>query len=339
MLKARTPAESPETQILSLAFGHLRVQVLAEFARLGIADLLRDAPKTAEEIAASVQADTDVLTRILNYLCTLKVVSLVEGRTYSLAPLGRTLCSKPTSALKDNLLLMATPCYWDAIGNLQQSVRTGKNAFTGVHQVSFFEHLSRSPDDANAFNAAMNSSSSLGTSAVVSGYDFSRYQTVVDVAGGRGALLKGILEKHSSVRGVLFDSETVLRDVVPDAALADRLTTIIGSFFDSVPSGGDLYILRRILHNWDDDHAVAILRRCREAMTGSSRLLLVELAAPETDQSSEDWATADLLMMILFNGRERTKADFERILPAAGFRLANIIRSRSPFWFVEADPA
>ena len=219
------------------------------------------------------------------------------------------------------------------------AVTTGKNAFRSAHDVSFFEYLEGHPDEAAAFNAAMNSSSKIGIAAILSAYDFSGFDVIVDVAGGQGALLQGILARNLKATGILLDAASVLRSVSVDAAVADRLSKAPGSFFEGVPGGGDLYILRRILHDWNDDKAAEILRQCRQASGPAAKLLIIEAAPPDKGESGNNWAGVDLLMMLLMDGRERTAADFEQLFARSGFKLSRIVRTNSPFWIVEAVPA
>ena len=155
----------------------------------------------------------------------------------------------------------------------------------------------------------MNSSSRIGLAGILSAYDFSDFKVVVDVAGGQGGLLQGILKRNPAATGILFDSAGVLEKVSIDAAVADRLRKMPGNFFEGVPGGGDAYILRRILHDWDDDKAAEILLRCRQAFRPGAKLLIIEAAPPDQRESGNNWAGIDLLMMLLMDGRERTAAD------------------------------
>jgi hypothetical protein len=218
-------------------------------------------------------------------------------------------------------------------------VRTGADVFRHVHGVGFFEHLAGHPEDATIFNACMSSGSGVRSAAILSTYDFSAFRMIVDVGGGRGALLTQILARNPACRGMLYDSATVLDEARFEAPVAARCEKVPGSFFERVPEGGDLYILQQVLHDWSDNDAVAILRRCRSAMSEGSKLLVIELAAPAEGDSCTEWATADLLMMLLLNGRERNEQELRQILEAAGFALSQVVRTRSPFWIVEATPA
>lgn len=329
---------TPETQMLRLASGHVAAQAVHVFASLGLADMLSAQPRTADHLASESGADPASLFRVLRYLASIDVVELDDDGLCTLTRLGRTLCSKPTSVIRDNTMLMASPQYWNALGGLVDNVKTGSTAFDRVYGKPFFTQLAEDPAASSIFNAAMNSSSRLGIAAILGAYDFSAASCVVDIAGGKGALLQGILRKHANLRGVLFDAPHVVEQATVDSAVADRFTKVAGSFFDEVPRGGGVYILRRILHDWNDEQALRILRRCREAMQPESKLLVIEAAAPTDLKSGADWLMLDLLMMVLMDGRERTGKDLRDLLGAAGFSVTATKTTRSPYWIIEATP-
>jgi len=332
-----SPSISPELQMLRLTASHLTAQAIHVFVTLGIPDILRDNPKPSAELAVLTNTDPSVLYRVLRFLGTVDVVSEESDGRFHLTRFGKTLCSRPTSVIHDNTLLVASRYYWAAIGNMLHTVKTGQNAFQQAYGQGYFDRLGDHPEDAAIFNAAMNSSSQLGIAAILAAYDFSNFKDVVDVAGGKGALITGVLKKHLSTRGILFDSAPALDQLEFDRSVAGRLTKARGSFFDTVPSGADAYLMRRILHDWDDENAIKILRVCRNAMRSDSKLLLIELAAGSA-KPNHDWATMDLLMMLVLSGKERTAAEFESILSAAGLSVARIIPTHSPYWIVEATP-
>jgi hypothetical protein len=333
-------AVTPERRMLGLAFGHVPARAIHVFASLRIADILEEGPKDAGEIAHSAGAHAPALYRLLRFLSTIDVVEEHADSRFSLTPLGRTLRSHPVSVVRDNALLMGSPIYWTTIGaGMLEQVRTGANAFRRIYGGSFFDYLAEHPDEAALFDAAMDSMSRIGTTAILVSYDFSVFRRIVDVAGGRGALLTSILKRNPSLHGILYDSESVITSSDVDAELGSRLEKIAGDFFNSVPASGDAYILHRILHDWDDESAKQILRRCREAIHPHGRLLIIELAAPEQKNTGNNWAAFDVLMMILFDGRERTLADFKELLRAADFSFVRVVKTKSPFIIIEAMPA
>lgn len=332
------PAVSPELHMLRLTASHLTAQAIHVFTTLGIPDILRDGPQDAAALSRQTNSDQEVLYRVLRFLGTVDIVKEETGRVFSLTRLSKTLCQRPTSVIHDNTLLVTSRYYWAAIGNMMHAVKTGQNAFHEAYGENYFDRLGRHPEDAAVFNAAMNSSSQLGVAAILAAYDFSGFKRIVDVAGGKGALITGILKKHPAVHGVLFDAAEAIDHLAFDPAVSDRLTKARGSFFETLPPGADAYLMRRVLHDWSDDKAVAILGQCKKAMTPESKLLLIELAAPENMSAGQDWATMDLLMMLVLSGKERTAADLERILGLAGFRVTRTIRTHSPYWIIEAVP-
>lgn len=338
MSMAHTAHVSPELRMLRLASGPVAAQAIYVFAALGIPDILRERAKSAAEIAGEVHANNEILHRVLRFLATIDIVTEDTQGRFALTVLGKTLCSRPISVIRDNTLLMGSQYYWAAIGDLLHQVKTGDNAFQHAMGQTFFTYLSEHSDEANVFNAAMNSSSQLGVSSILAMYDFSSFRKIVDVAGGKGALLTGILKGNPTVHAVLFDSPSVLEHVRIDPAVADRFSKVPGSFFEGVPTGGDAYILRRILHDWDDEHAAAILQQCRKAISKNGKLLIIELAPPLPGEPGSDWATMDVFMMLLMNGRERTETDFKVLLGDTGFQLNRIVRGNSPYWIVEAVP-
>jgi hypothetical protein len=333
------PADAaPELQVLRLASGHLAAQAVHVFAALGLAEHLKDGAKSDVELAALTGTRGDGLYRVLRFLGTLGVVAEHEGRRFELGALGRTLRHGAAAVIRDNVLLTVSSAYWTSIGRLLHALKTGENAFESAHGMGYFEFVEAHAEDAAVFNAAMNSSSRLGVSAILAAYDFSDFATVVDVAGGQGGLLQGILRKHLATRGILFDAASVVAGASVDPQIAGRFTATAGSFFDGVPQGGDAYILRRILHDWNDEKALEILRAVRGSIGERAKLLIIEAAAPAEGESGNNWAALDLLMMLMMDGRERTAEELKALLARAGFVLERVVRTRSPMWVLEARP-
>jgi hypothetical protein len=330
--------EAHESRMLRLGSGHFAAQAIYVFAKLDLADLLREGDKTSGELAWQTGTNEVPLYRLLRFLATIDVVREHDGASFSLTQLGRTLCSRPSPVIRDNVLLMCSTAFWSGIGNLFNATKTGVNAFEGANGRGFFDYLEHHPQDAAVFNAAMTSSTLIGLAPIVSAYDFSGLDVIVDVAGGQGSLLEAILKREPHATGILFDAASVVEKARFSTAVAGRLSTRSGSFFDGVPEGAGMYILRRVLHDWNDDKAAEILRRCREAARPDTKLLVIEAAPPDEGQSANNWAAADLLMMILMDGRERAAADFEQLFARSGFKLARTIRTNSPWWIVEALP-
>jgi hypothetical protein len=213
-------------------------------------------------------------------------------------------------------------------------VRTGENAFRHVHGESVWEWRAQRPEESALFDRAMTTLTNLANRSLLEAHDWGRYGTVVDVAGGRGALLRVLLGAHRTMRGVLFDQPHVVEGAEP----ADRLTAVAGSFFESVPEGGDAYVLKAIVHDWEDEEAAAILRVIRSAMRDGAALLVIErvLGPPNEDR---DGTFSDLNMLVMPGGRERTLAEFEALFASAGFRLVTATPTASGLSVIEAAPA
>jgi hypothetical protein len=244
-------------------------------------------------------------------------------------------------SVRDYAVLVGEPMVWRSWGGILHSLRTGKPAFDHTFGAPLFEYLAAHPEEARVFDAAMTGRSAAENAAVLAAYDFSGAGTVVDVGGGQGALLAAILEANPRTRGVLFDRPHVVAAARPRleaAGLAPgRFDLVEGDFFGAVPAGGDIYVLKRIIHDWDDGRARSILRNCRAALSEAGRLLLVELVVPPGNEPS-DAKLLDLLMLVYAGGRERTEAEYRDLLASAGFELARVVPTASNVSLVEAVP-
>ena len=328
------PHIPPELRMLRLTSGALVAQAIYIFAYLGIPDLLRNGPKTAQHLAKEAGANALMLSRLMRFLSTIDVVTELAPLTFDLTRVGGTLCRSHRSAIRDNALLIGAPFYWNAMGELLHQIQTGENSFTKAHCTDLFSYLATHADAATAFSAAMESSAELSINGILSTYDFSHCRWIVDVGGGRGALLRGVLKRYQSVRGTLYDSESVLTNVTINAAMEPRLARVAGNFLDSVVIGADTYILHRVLHDWSDENAIRIVRNCRKAMLPTGRLLVIE-TSPEC--SPNNWSGLDLLMMMMLDGKERTELELRSILLASDFKTNMVLRS-NPYWIFEAVP-
>jgi hypothetical protein len=310
--------------LFELVNGYQVSQALHVAAVLGIADRLADGPRSADDLG--VEADPDALRRLLRALAAAGVLSESGGR-YALTELGQGLRSDVPGSVAAWAAYIGRPSTWRAWSGLVDSVRTGENAFRAVHGVRAYEYRAAHPEDEAVFNAAMTALSRRQNAGVLDAHDFERYGVVVDVGGGQGALLAAILERHPAVRGVLFDQSAV----VAGAPAVDRMEVVGGSFFDGVPAGGDAYLLKSVLHNWEDADALAILRSCRDA--GAPAVLLVE-----RDLATEPSAAfSDLNMLVGPGGRERTLDEYGALLAAAGFQLTGATSTGLGFSVITAD--
>jgi hypothetical protein len=339
---AGSPAEPPTVVALhELVKGAFVSQAISVFARLGIADTLATGARDAEEIAEAVGAHGPALYRLLRALGDVGVIAELENRRFALTPLGEMLRSDIPGSLRAMMTLVGLPLHRDPWTDLYETIQTGESAFDRVHGTKHFDYLAEHPEDAVVSEAAMTSLSTTLTVSILQAYDFTHFGTVVDVGGGRGNLLAAILAANPHLQGVLFDKSTVVvgaEEVISSAQVADRCKVVSGDFFDSVPEGGDAYLLSNIIHNWDDDHAVQILDRCRAAMANTGCVLLAELVLPEGAAPSMA-KLADLGMLIMTSGgRERTEAEHRTLCDRARLRLTRIVPSTGPFSLIEAVP-
>jgi O-methyltransferase/methyltransferase family protein len=315
--------------LLALIWGYRLSQAVHVVAKLGVADLIAETPLSAVELAGSTGSDAATLQRVLRALAAYGVLDEDEHGRFRLTELGERLRSDVPGSLRDAAIALFRPPMWDAWGHLEESVRTGESAFRLVHGVGIWEFRSDHPEEGRAFDNAMVAQTRAAAGMILRAYDFDAAKTVVDVGGGRGALLEAILEAHPQSEGVLFDQPHVLADV----DLGPRVQIVGGSFFESVPAGGDLYLLKWILHDFDDDAAAQILRTIRAACGEQARLLVIErdLAASETTLS-------DLQMLVVLGGRERSQTEYSQLLRSSGFALSRSIRTEGPLSLLEALP-
>jgi len=322
-------------ELRRLVAGYQVSQAVHVAAVLGIADLLADGPRTSDELADATGTDPDALFRLLRALVAVEIVEADGDRTFTLGRLGQGLRSDAPDSLAGWAAFVGRKFYWDAWAHLIDSVRTGENAFRIAHGTSVWKHRERHPDDSVAFDRGMAAMTRRVIGALLDAYDFGRFGTIVDVGGGNGALLAAIIDRHPSVKGVLFDQPHVVSGA--ESALAGRCTVVGGDFFAEVPAGGDAYVLKWIVHDWEDEEARAILRVCRGAMADDAVLLVVErvLEGPNDEPFSR---FSDLNMLVGPGGRERTLDEFEALLEDAGFRLVGCCPTASDFCVIEAEP-
>lgn len=315
-------------------------QAITVAADLGVADALSDGPLPIDELARRVGADQDALHRLLRALISRGVFRQRRDGRYDLSPLGETLRSAGPVSMAGAARFYGSPQHHEHWSALADSVRTGKAAVPALRGVDFFEYAATNPEYGEKFNQAMTSSSELALAPVVAAYDFSPYSTIVDVGGGHGRLLAAVLAATPTARGVLFDRPEVVANaptLLGERNVADRVEVVAGSFFDRIPTGGDAYVLKHIIHDWCDDDAVRILRNVRAATETSATVLLVEFVIP-THQRESLGKWADLEMLLCVGGRERTEAEFGQLLGRAGFRLTRVVQTASPVSVVEARP-
>lgn len=333
-------APPPNLTLMQMIFGKWVSQALSVVARFRVADHLAGGPKTASELAQMTDTQPGPLYRVLRALGSVGVLTEDAAQRFALTPVGEYLRSDVPGSLRAIATYCGDPWSWQAWGGLADGVRTGRTPFDRVFGQGPWEYLKAHPDEAATFNEGMTGFSQQAAGPVVKAYDFSRFGTVVDVGGGHGALLSAILKANPGVRGVVFDMPQVVEGAGPAlraAGLADRCTTGGGDFFQEIPAGGDAYLLKHIIHDWNDEKAAAILRTCRRAIRPTGKLLLVEIVIPPPGEPSPG-KLLDLEMLVICDGKERTEAEYRTLLASAGFRLTRVVPTDAPVSIVEGEP-
>ena len=314
-------------------------QAITAVAELGVADALADGPLPIEELAARVGADADALHRLLRALIGRGVFRRRPDGRYALNLLADALRSDAPVSMAWAARFYGSREQRERWTRLVDSIRTGRSVVPALHGKESFDYFAEQPEHAELFNKTMTAISELTDASVVAGYDFSAYPTIVDVGGGHGSLLAGILAAAPASYGVLYDMpQVVSSDLLCENGVADRVRIKSGSFFDNVPGGGDVYVLKNIIHDWPDEKAVQILRTVRAAAGPRATVLLVELVIPDHDRDfAGKWA--DLEMLLNLSARERTASEYRDLLRKAGLRMTRVVPTASPLSVVEARAA
>jgi hypothetical protein len=339
------PNSSPQTvpphaQLIQMGVASWVSAIVYAAAKLGIADLLADGPKTAAELAPATGTHAPSLHRLMRTLASLGILTDL-GQKFGLTPLGEALRTGAPGAARSTLLAFCGPAVWHCWEEIIYSLETGKTAFEKVAGMPLFDYFAEHADLASFFSDAMVGFHGAEPPTVAEAYDFSRLGTVVDVGGATGNMLSAILTRHPNVRGVLFDLPHVVTDaraLLEARGVADRVTIESGSFFERVPAGGDAYVLSHIIHDWSEEQCLTILGHCRAAMKPDARLLIVETVLPEGDTPHQG-KVQDIVMLVLPGGQERTEAEYASLLGKARFRLNRVVPTASVVSVVEAIPA
>jgi len=327
---------SPQQQIAHMITGYWVSQAVYVAAKLGLADRLRDGPRTADELAQATATRPRPLYRLLRALASVGVFAEDVEHRFGLTPLADCLRSDLPGS-QQALAIMAGEEHYMAYGELLYSIQTGRTAFDKVYGQPVFDFLTAHPDQARLFDRAMVSVHGRETAAMLDAYDFSVIHVLADLGGGNGSVLTAILQKHPAMQGILFDLPGVAeraKATVQAAGLADRCQVIGGSFFDSVPQGADAYLLRHIIHDWEDERATRILRNIHRAMGEGGKLLLVEGVIPPGNEPAFG-KLLDLTMLVIPGGQERTREEYEALFRAGGFRLTRIMPTQAEVSVIE----
>lgn len=337
-MEAAQPEVPPPVTMMGLITGYWVSQAVGVVALLGVADELVGAPRGSEEIARAVGAEPDALYRVLRLLASLGVFAEDPPGSFGLTPLGETLRSDAPGSVRNFAITETAAGHWLPWGRLSDAVRSGQPMAREALGMELFEWYAQNPEEAGYFSAAMGNLSALAASELVRVYDFSAVRTVADIGGAHGVLLTGVLRTAPAARGILFDLPHVIEtaaSAIAAAGLSNRCELVSGDFFQAVPEGADLHLLKQIVHDWNDERATQLLQNCHRALTPAGKVLLVEMLIPPDNRPNPAQAM-DLNMLVLLGGQERSEEQFERLFRAAGFRLDRVIPTHSPFSVIEA---
>jgi SAM-dependent methyltransferase len=323
----------------ALLWGSRVTQALAVAARLGIADHLANGPMTVADLAAACGAHAPSLLRLLRALTTIDVAHEEEDGRFAITEMGSLLGDHHPRSMRSQAIIFGAPHTWAAWGDFFGAVTSGDPAFERVYGMHMFDYLAAHPETGERFNQTMTSISRSDVEPFLATIDLSDARRIVDIGGGAGYLLRGILEHYPRAHGVLFDLPHVVDQATEMRAspAADRCELIGGNMFDEVPAGGDVYLMKLILHDWDDEACLKLLRNCRAAIAPNGRLLVIDqVVAPSNTRDPAKWL--DLHMMVMLGGRERTEPEFRELFATAGFKLTSVTRCGRTF-VVEGAPA
>lgn len=334
------PEVTPQVAMLQMISGFWISRAIYIIAKLGIADHLAGGPKTADEIAAATNANAGAIYRVFRALSSVGVLTVDADQRFGLTPLSETLRTDAPGSLRAFATVELGEEHYPAWGELLYSVKTGGIAFDKHFGMPIWEFFAKNPENARTFDDAMTNVSLAVKDAVLASYDASTIRKLVDIAGGHGSLLASILKANPEMKGVLFDLPDVAegaRNRIEAEGLSDRCEVVAGDFFKSVPEGADAYIMKWIIHDWDDERSIAIFKNIRRAMAEGGKLLLVEAVVPAGNEPHFS-KFIDLNMLVMTGGRERTEEEYRQLLEAGGFKLTKVIPTESPVSIIEAVP-
>jgi hypothetical protein len=318
-------------QLMQMIDGYWVSQAIHVAAKLGLADHLTDGSQSSEALSQQVEASPQALYRLMRACASFGLFTEVETGSFALTRLGDLLRTDAQGSLRDRAIAVVAPGHWLPWGKLDQAVRSGKPTFRDACGMELWEYYAQNSDEGMHFAKTMGRLSAWVAQDVVSHYDVSQFKKIVDVGGSQGVLLNALLQAAPAAQGILFD----LPHVIDDAPNLDRIEAVSGDFFQEVPSGGDLYLLKHVLHDWDDERCMALLRNIHRVAKKQSRLLVIEMLVPQQPEPSPVYYL-DLTMLALVEGRERTQQEFEALLSGAGFEVQHVIPTPSLISIIEA---
>jgi hypothetical protein len=331
----------PPVAMLQMIQGFWISRAIYVAAKLGIPDLLKDGPRTSDDLAQATGTHAPSLYRLLRALDSIGVFVEQDNHHFALAPLGATLRTDVPGSLRFFAIEELGENHYSAWEKMLYSVNTGAIAFDHVYGASKWQYMTQHPDEARIFDEAMTSFSSVVIAEIVNAYDFSGSKTIVDAGGGDGSLLAAILKANPHAHGILADLPHVAAGAklrFESEGLSDRCAVAGGDFFEVVPAGGDTYVMKWIIHDWNEERSAMILRNCRKAMTTAGKLLIVE-AVLQPGRATSLSKFVDLNMLVMTGGRERTEPEFRALLASAGFKVTRIVPTHAEVSIIEAVPA
>jgi hypothetical protein len=340
-LQAFSRTLPPHLQLLQMNAGSSVSRVLCAAAKLGLADHLADGPRSALELAGPLRLHAPSLHRLMRTLASLGILSEGEPQRFALTPLGAALKTNAPGSVRSALLVLGSDWMARAWDHFIYSLETGETGMEKGCGVPIFAYLAQHPEEASLFSETMVAVHGAEPPAVAAAYNFSDFGAVVDVGGATGNMLAAILARYPGPRGILFDRPHVVSEaprLLTARGVEERVTIEPGDFFETVPAGGDVYILSHIIHDWNDEQCLAILANCRNAMKPGTRLLIVEMVLPDGDTPHRG-KLLDMVMLAITGGQERTEAEYADLLRRAGFRLNCVVPTESDASVVEAVPA
>lgn len=343
MTQAAPAGAPPDTaaiqHLFQLTTGYMVSAILGAVTRLGVPEQLADRPRSTADLARAVGANEDALYRALRALAMVGVVAETAPRTFTLTPAGHLLRADVPGSIRDMVLWMADDFHLRVWAEMLPALKSGETVGEKVVGMPVFEYFQRDPGLSERFNNAMTNFSAAVIPAVLAAYDFSGIDVLVDVAGGHGMVLASILQRYPRMRGILFDVEHVVAGarMLDALGVRDRSETAVGDFFTAVPRGGDAYIMKHIIHDWDDEKAGVILGNIRTALDGkpNGKVILIE-AVIKPGNEPDLSKLIDLEMLLLPGGRERTEAEFAALFARNGFELTRVVPTESPLAVIEA---
>lgn len=336
-----SPDVPPQVTMLQMISGFWLSRAIYVAVKLAIPDLVKEQPKSAENLALATNTHAPSLYRVLRALASVGIFAEDEERRFQSTPLAATLQTDIPGSLRFIAMTELGEEHYPAWEHVLYSVTTGEIAFDHRFGMPVWKFFANNPENARIFDNAMAHLTASVNDAILSSYDFSPFSKIVDVAGGHGGIIMGILKANDGMQGVLIDLPHVIESAKPhidEAGLAGRCELIAGDIFQSVPEGGDAYVLKWILHDWNDEQSVVILKNCRRAMGDGGKLLVIESVISSGNEPSFG-KFMDLNMLVMTGGRERTEGQYRELMAAGGFDLTKVVPTPSPFCVIEAVPA